>query len=221
MSGGQEEHALTRLVLVDDHAVMRDGLRGLLEREEDLTVVGEAGSIVEAEALDAEPDVIICDLVLPDGRGAEVVERVLGKFPSAAILVLTMVDNPTDVHLTFAAGAKGFLLKEAAASELVEAVHKVARGEDYLQPSMGAALAALRRPVDRVHVGAGVPLSVREQEVLRLIALGHTNAEIARMLQLSLRTVESHRAHLLAKLGLRTRADLVRFVKEHEPFGPA
>jgi two-component system response regulator NreC len=200
-----------RLMLVDDHSLMREGLTELLTREPDLEVVAEASTVATAVAVEADPDVIVCDLVLPDGRGAEVVRAVQERFPAASILVLTMVDNPGDVQQTFSAGARGFMLKEAASSELVHAIRRVAAGEDYLQPAMGAALASLRQATTRVHSSTCVDLSVREREVLHLIALGHTNTEIARLLFLSLRTVESHRANILAKLGLRTRAELVRY----------
>jgi DNA-binding NarL/FixJ family response regulator len=202
---------VVRLMLVDDHGLMREGLRGLLEQEQDLRVVAEASSVAEALSVDADPDVIVCDLVLPDGRGAEVVRQVRERFPSANLLVLTMVDSPDDVQLTFAAGARGYMLKEAASAELVAAIRKVAAGEDYLQPSVGAAIAAMRAIPGQVHVSAAPNLSEREREVLRLIALGHTNAEIASMLYVSVRTVETHRASILAKLGAKTRAELVRF----------
>jgi len=211
-----------RLVLVDDHQLMRDGLRGLLHAEPDLLVVGEASSVAEVATLEADPDVIVCDLVLGDGRGAEVVRVVHERFPEASILVLTMVDNPSDVQLTFAAGARGYLLKEAAASDLVEAIRRVAAGEDYLQPSLGAALAGLRRATagTAASVSASINLSAREVEVLRLLALGHTNGEIATLLTVSLRTVESHRAHLLAKLGVRTRAELVSYAARRGLLAP-
>jgi two-component system response regulator NreC len=126
-----------------------------------------------------------------------------------------MVDSPADVRLAFAAGARGYLLKEAASAELVQAVRRVAAGEDYLQPAMGAAMAASRRTPPRAHAATAEALSGREREVLRLVALGHTNAEIAQMLFVSVRTVESHRASLQRKVGVRSRAELVRFAREH------
>jgi two-component system response regulator NreC len=158
--------------------------------------------------------VIVADLVLPDERGADVVRRLKARHPDAAILVLTMVDNPTDVQLCLAAGARGYLLKETASTELVDAVRKVAGGEDYLQPSLGAAIAKWHETPGRVHARAVDDLTPREREVLRLIALGHTNAEIATMLFVSVRTVENHRASVLRKLGLHTRAELVRHANE-------
>ena len=178
------------VLLMDDHVVVREGLRALLERQADIDVLAEAGSVTEAVELEVDPEVIVADLVLPDDRGADVVRRLKERHPHAAILVLTMVDNPTDVQLCLAAGA------------------------DYLQPSLGAALAKWRDTPGRVHSRAVDDLTPREREVLRLIALGHTNAEIATMLYVSVRTVENHRASVLRKLGLRTRAELVRHANE-------
>jgi two-component system, NarL family, response regulator NreC len=202
------------VLLIDDHVVVREGLRALLERQQGVTVVAEAGSVDDAVALDVHADVVVADLMLPDERGAEVVRRIKQRHPDAAVLVLTMVDNPTDVQMCLAAGASGYLLKETASTELVDAVRRVAAGSDYLQPSLGAALARWRDTPGRVRSRAIDDLSEREREVLRLIALGHTNAEIASMLFVSVRTVENHRASVMRKLGLRTRAELVRHANE-------
>jgi len=202
------------VLLMDDHVVVREGLRALLERQQDIHVLAEAGSVAEALEADVDPDVVVADLVLPDDRGADVVRRLRERYADSAILVLTMVDNPTDVQLCLAAGARGYVLKETASTELVDAVRKVAGGEDYLQPSLGAALAKWRDKPGRVHARAVDDLTPREREVLRLIALGHTNAEIATMLYVSVRTVENHRASVLRKLGLRTRAELVRHAND-------
>ena len=198
------------VLLMDDHVVVREGLRALLERQDDIDGLAEAGTVAEAIEAEVSPAVVVADLVLPDDRGADVVRRLAVRYPDAAILVLTMVDNPTDVQLCLAAGARGYLLKETASTELVDAVRKVAGGEDYLQPSLGAALAKWREAPGRVHARAIDDLTPREREVLRLIALGHTNAEIASMLYVSVRTVENHRASVLLKLGLRTREELLR-----------
>jgi two-component system response regulator NreC len=206
--------ARVAVLLMDDHVVVREGLRALLERQEGIDVLAEAGSVGEAIALDVRPDVVVADLVLPDERGAEVVRRLKERHPDAAILVLTMVDNPTDVQMCLAAGASGYLLKETASTELVDAVRRVASGADYLQPSLGAAVARWRDTPGRLRARAIDDLSDREREVLRLIALGHTNAEIASMLFVSVRTVENHRAGVMRKLGLRTRAELVRHATE-------
>lgn len=205
--------AMIGVLLIDDHVVVREGLRALLDRHEGITVVAEAGSVDDAVALDARADVVVTDLMLPDERGAGVVRRLKERHPDAAILVLTMVDNPTDVQMCLAAGASGYLLKETASTELVDAVRRVAAGSDYVQPSLGAALARWRDTPGRVRAQS-IDLSEREREVLRLIALGHTNAEIASMLFVSVRTVENHRASVMRKLGLRTRAELVRHANE-------
>lgn len=202
------------VLLMDDHVVVREGLRALLERQEDIRVVAEASTVGEAESIEQRADVIVADLVLPDERGADVVRRLKVRHPDAAVLVLTMVDNPTDVQLCLAAGARGYLLKESASTELVDAVRSVAGGEDYLQPALGAALAKWREVPARVHSRATVTLTPRERDVLRLVALGHTNAEIATMLFVSVRTVENHRSSLMHKLGFRTRAELVRHAGE-------
>lgn len=202
------------VLLMDDHVVVREGLRALLERQDDIDVMAEASTVAEAVALDVDPDVVVADLMLPDERGVEVVRRLKQRHQNAAILVLTMVDNPTDVQQCLAAGARGYLLKETAGSELVDAVRKVAGGEDYLQPSLGAALAKWKESPGRVRARAVDDLTPREREVLRLIALGHTNSEIASMLYVSVRTVENHRAGVMRKLGLRTRAELVRHAAE-------
>ena len=198
------------VLLMDDHVIVREGLRALLERQDDVTVLAEAGTVGEAVDAAVEPDVVVADLVLPDDRGADVVKRLTERYPDSAILVLTMVDNPTDVQLCLAAGARGYLLKETASTELVDAVRRVAGGGEYVQPSLGAALERWREAPGSVHSPASRDLTPREREVLRLIALGHTNAEIAQMLYVSIRTVENHRASVMRKLGLHTRAELVR-----------
>lgn len=202
------------VLLMDDHVVVREGLRALLERQDDIDVMAEASTVAEALAVDIDPDVVVADLMLPDERGVEVVRRLKQRHDKAAILVLTMVDNPTDVQQCLAAGARGYLLKETAGSELVDAVRKVAGGEEYLQPSLGASLAKWKESPGRVRARAVDDLTPREREVLRLIALGHTNTEIATMLYVSVRTVENHRAGVMRKLGLRTRAELVRHAAE-------
>jgi two-component system response regulator NreC len=211
---GSVSKAKIAVLLMDDHVVVREGLRALLERQDDIDVMAEASTVAEALSLDVDPDVVVADLMLPDERGVEVVRRLKQRHDKAAILVLTMVDNPTDVQQCLAAGARGYLLKETAGSELVDAVRKVAGGEEYLQPSLGASLAKWKESPGRVRARAVDDLTPREREVLRLIALGHTNTEIATMLYVSVRTVENHRAGVMRKLGLRTRAELVRHAAE-------
>lgn len=198
------------VVLMDDHRMVREGFRALLEREEDIEILAEASTVEQAVSLSLNPNVIVADLLLEDDRGADVVRRLREAHPDAEILVLTMVDNPTDVQLCFAAGARGYLLKDTAAAQLVDAVRKVAGHSDYLQPSLGAALATWREVPGRVRTRAVVDLTDREREVLRLIALGHTNAEIAKIASISVRTVENHRASIQRKLAIGSRAELVR-----------
>ena len=206
---------MIRVLIVDDHAVVRAGLRLLLDAEPDMEVVGEAGSIDQAifEARALKPDVILMDVVMPGRSGIEGSPAVLHEAPEAKLLVLSMQDDPSYVREAFAAGASGYVLKEAADTELVAAIREVAAGGKYVHPSLGARLAAAesnpRTSLD------DDPLSEREHEVLRLLALGHTNQEIAKMLYISVRTAETHRAHIMQKLRLSTRAELVRHALAH------
>jgi two-component system response regulator NreC len=199
-----------QILLLDDHPVVTEGLQLLLERQPAFEVVDTAATLEEALATSATPDVIVSDLVLGSslGRGPDIVGALLARFPRAKVLVLTMVDDPSEIRTVLGAGAHGFMLKDAAAADLVEAVRRVAAGENYLQPAVGAALA--KASGVEAAPGPVVPLSDREASVAHLLTLGHTNAEIAELLAVSQRTVESHRAHLLEKLGVRTRAELVR-----------
>ncbi len=200
-----------RVLIVDDHAVVRAGLRLRLDAEEDIEAVGEAGSGREAifEARSLKPDVILLDLVMPDQNGLEVLPTLLLEGPESRVLILSMEDDPEYVRQAFSAGASGYVLKEAADTEVVAAIREVAGGGRYVNPELGARLvtadteAARRADED--------PLSDREREVLRLLALGHTNQEIAKQLFISVRTAETHRAHIMQKLRLSSRAELVRY----------
>lgn len=205
-----------RVALCDDHAVVRSGLAHLLADQADLEVVGEAGSAEEAVRVAAaqQPDVFVMDLGLPDANGIDATRRVKEASPGTQVLVLTVHDDVAYLRKAFDAGASGYLVKEAADVELVEAVREVATGGRYIHPTLGAALLAPAAPERDRPRGPGGELSEREVEVLRLIALGHTQADISDQLYISVRTVESHRAHIHQKLGLRTRADLVRFARE-------
>jgi two-component system, NarL family, response regulator NreC len=200
-----------RVLIVDDHAVVRSGLRRVLEAEGDIEVVGEAGDMRTAvfETRGQKPDVVLMDLVMPGGSGIEATTAVLKEAPEANVLVLSMQDDPRYVREAFEAGASGYVLKEAADAEVVEAIREVAGGGRYVHPALGARLVAADAE-ERARADAD-PLSDREREVLRLLALGHTNQEIAKMLYLSVRTVETHRAHIMQKLRLTTRAELVRY----------
>ena len=205
-----------RVGLCDDHRVVRTGLRHILEAEADVQVVGEAGTAEEAVAVTvaARPDVMVMDLGLPGVSGIEATRCVRGVNPATRVLVLTMQEDVAYVRKAFDAGASGYLLKDAADVELVLAVRTVASGESYVYPSLGAALLVASAGPARVG-GAGGELSDRELDVLRGIAVGQTNNEIAGELFLSVRTVETHRMHLTQKLDLRTRAELVTFAREN------
>jgi two-component system, NarL family, response regulator NreC len=203
-----------RLVLADDHAVVRTGLRLLLDAEEGMEVVAEAGDAEAAlrAVLGYKPDVLILDLNMPGELSSlEALPGVSERSPGTRTVVLTMQEDPEFARRALRAGAAAYVLKEAADAELVEAVRRAAAGETYLNPSLGAKLAAAPPPA----TGNPDDLSPREVEVLRLIALGHTNAEIGEQLFLSIRTVETHRAHVQQKLRRTTRAELVRYAIDH------
>jgi two-component system, NarL family, response regulator NreC len=197
------------IVLSDDHAVVRSALRLLLDAEQDLDVVAEAGDIESTirYVRGHKPDVLVLDLNMPGGRSLSAVPELLEASPETSVVVLTMETDPAYAREAIQAGVLGYVLKEAVDEELVSAVRLAAAGKTYLQPELGAKLAA-----DTGEPSDG--LSERELEILRLIALGHTNTEIAEQLFLSVRTVESHRAHVQQKLKLGKRSDLVRYALE-------
>jgi DNA-binding NarL/FixJ family response regulator len=204
-----------RILIVDDHAVVRSGIRLLLAAEDDLEPVGEAGTAREAifEARSLKPDVVLMDVVMPDGNGLDAIPTLLHEHPELKVLMLSMQDDPQYVRQAFAAGASGYVLKEAADTEVVAAVREVARGGRYVHPELGARLVAAETEEQRR--AEQDPLSEREREVLRLLALGHTNQEIAKQLYISVRTAETHRAHIMQKLRLSSRAELVRYALAH------
>ena len=199
--------------MADDHRVVRAGLRLLLDQEQGFEVVAEVGDAAEAERVVGEllPDVLVLDLSMPGVPSMTVIPRMRQNQPDTQIVVLTMQNDPAFARDALQAGAVGYVLKESADAELVEAVRSAADGETYLNPGLGARLAA--QPSGR---GAPDMLSAREVEVLRLIAQGFTNSEIAEQLFLSVRTVESHRAHIQRKTGRNTRAELVAYAREHQ-----
>lgn len=203
-----------RVILADDHRMVRTGLGLLLEAEQCVEVVAEAGDVDGAlrAVLGHRPDVLVLDLNMPGTQTAlEALPLVRESSPRTATVVLTMQEDPEYARRALRAGALGYVLKEAADAELVEAVRRAADGQPYLNPSLGARLAAMpEQPT-----GPPDDLSERELEVLRLLALGHTNAEIGLQLFLSVRTVETHRAHVQQKLGRVTRAELVRYALDH------
>jgi two-component system response regulator NreC len=195
-----------RVLIVDDHAVVRSGLHLLLDADAEIEVVGEAGSVKDAvfEAREKKPDVVLMDVVMPGQTGIEGIPLVLKEVTDAKVLVLSMQDDPRYVHEAFAAGA--------ADAEVVAAVHEVAGGGRYVHPTLGARLVAA--DAESKARAESDPLSEREREVMRLLALGHTNQEIAKMLFISVRTAETHRSHIMQKLRLSSRAELVRHAIE-------
>ncbi|MCW3032064.1 MAG: two component transcriptional regulator, LuxR family [Solirubrobacterales bacterium] len=206
VEAAQETDAGTiRLVLADDHAVVRSGLRMLLDSEPGIEVVAEASDVDSAKRYvrGHHPRVLVLDLNMPGGSSLEAIPMIREESPDTQIVVLTMQQEPAFARQALGAGALGYVLKEAADDELVEAVRRAAVGESYLNPRLGARMASEAPP------GPPDDLSEREVDVLRLIALGHTNAEIGEKLYLSVRTVETHRSHIQQKLRLSSRAELV------------
>jgi len=206
---------MIRVLIVDDHAVVRSGLRMLIDAEDDMETVGEAGNVRDAvfEARSTTPDLILMDVVMPGESGLQGMPKLLHEHPDVKVLVLSMQDDPRYVREAFAAGARGYVLKEAADVELVSAIREVARGGRYVHPELGARLVAAEAEAERL--AEEDPLSDREREVLRLLALGYTNQEIAAQLFISVRTAETHRAHVMQKLRLGSRAELVRHAIAH------
>lgn len=203
----------TSVLIVDDHAVVRKGLRLMIESQSDLSVVGEAGTLAEAMQIAerTKPKIITLDLSMPGPSGVASVDRLRAAAPDARILVVTMHDDPAFVRSAVAMGASGFVSKSAADSELVAAIRAVARGRVFIDSAERASLGSVLglRP-DRPKTRPIDTLSEREREVLRDVARGHTNQQIADRVGLSVKTVESYRARLMKKLDLKDRADLVR-----------
>ena len=201
------------IVLADDHPVVRRGLRGLLGAEDGFEVVAEAGDLDTAlrKVRAHKPDVLVLDLNMPSGSSLEAIPAFLEASPGTAIVVLTMDDEPASARAALRAGALAFALKDAADTELEQAVHAALTGHQYLNPRLGARVAA------EPEIAPGVPdhLSDRELQVLRLVALGHTNTEIASELSLSVRTIESLRSHLQNKTGCASRAELASYARHH------
>ncbi|MDX8150661.1 response regulator transcription factor [Patulibacter brassicae] len=206
------DDARVRIALADDHVIVRSGLRHVLDAEPELEVVAEAGDVAAAlrSVRAHKPDVLVLDLNMPGDPSLPAIPRIREEAPGTAIVVLTMQQDPAFAREALRSGALGYVLKEAADEELVQAVRMAHRGQTYLHPSLGARIAAEPPP-------SGPPddLTARELEVLRLIALGHTNSEIGQQLFLSVRTVESHRAHIQQKIRRSTRAELVRYALDH------
>ncbi len=208
-----EDSAIT-IVLADDHEIVRQGIRMVLERESDMEVVAEAGDADSAAryVLGHKPDVLVLDLNMPGEPSLEAIPRVAESSPQTAVIVLTMQNEPAYAREAFRIGVRGFVVKHAAVHELVEAIRRVVAGETYINPALGARVAAEPESL-------GVPpggLTGREAEVLGLIALGYTGPQIAERLFLSARTVETHRKNIQSKLGFSARSELVRFALDHD-----
>jgi DNA-binding NarL/FixJ family response regulator len=203
-----------RILLADDHALVRRGVRLILENEPDLTVVAEAGDGAEAiEMARAEqPDLAILDIAMPRLTGLQAARELSRQLPDVRILILTMYDNEQYFFEALKAGASGYVLKSVADRDLVEACRAAIRDEPFLYP--GAITALIRNYLDRIASGEGLPdraITAREEEILKLVAEGHTSKDIARILFISVKTVERHRANLMQKLGLRDRLQLTRY----------
>ncbi|HEY1355033.1 MAG TPA: response regulator transcription factor [Solirubrobacterales bacterium] len=210
MEGGKE----ITIVLADDHTVIRAGLRNMLEEEPDLRVIGEAGDSATAAKLahDRRPDVLVLDLQMPGAEPPRDIENLRESAPSTTIVVLTMLSDPRRARELLRAGAAGYVLKQAAERNLTAAIRTAAAGGSYMDPELGGAMAKLEAdPLD--------DLSERERELLRLLALGHTNRQIGEQLFLSVRAIEVNRAKLLEKLGIESRPDLVRFAIDNDIIG--
>ena len=203
------------VVIVDDHAVLRAGIRSRLEREPDIEVLGEAANADQAVERCAAlgPDVVLLDLLLPRRSGSEAIPELLRRAPGSRILILSSQAAPSWVRRALTAGAAGYLSKLASDQELATAIRCVARGEGFVESALGAKLV-----VDNSQTALGA-LSERERDVLQLLALGYTNQEIAARLFISVRTVDTHRAHIMLKLALETRAELVMFSLAHGVIG--
>jgi len=207
-----------RILIADDHPVVRSGIRAVLGADPGLEVVGEAGDGTEtlrlAETLD--PDLVLIDITMPPEDGIRTARRLKEEHPGITVLFLTMHEDESLLREALRVGAAGYVIKRAEGSELIQAIHAASRGDIYVHPAMTRAL--LEQPVTTEH-RRGAPafeLTPRELDVLRLLARGNTNRQIAELLGLSVRTVENHRANLMGKLGLQSRVELVSYAEEHD-----
>jgi two-component system, NarL family, response regulator NreC len=206
-----------RILIADDHSVVRSGLRALLSADPDLEVVGEAedGEATLRLAESLSPDMVLLDITMPPENGIRTAQRLKEAHPKLEVLILTMHEDESLLHEALAAGAAGYVIKRAEESEILQAIHAAHRGDIYVHPAMTRAL--LHQPVVTER-RRGLPvdaLTRREVDVLRLLAKGNTNRQIAGLLGLSMRTIENHRANLMGKLGLVSRVELVNYAEEN------
>jgi DNA-binding NarL/FixJ family response regulator len=208
---------MIRILIVDDHELLRAGLRSRLEREHDVDVVGEADTAERAVvvARKLQPDVILLDLLLPRKSGYDAIPELAESAPQAKVIVVSSQAAPSSVRRALSAGAAGYLPKRASDRELMGAIRLVASGGGYVDPQLGAKLVSPNASP------ALDPLSERERDIVHLLALGYTNQEIGKKLFISVRTVDTHRAHIMRKLGLETRAQLVMFALANGVIGPS
>lgn len=206
-----------RILIADDHGVIRAGLCALLADFSDLTVVGEASDGMEAiaKAIDLKPDILLMDLSMPNVGGIEATRQLMQSQPGLRILILTVHEDDSLLKEVIRAGASGYVIKRAAQEDLIHAIRVVARGDLYVHPAMTRALFTESPSNGSSNVSDVETLTLREIEVLQLLAKGYTNRQIAEQLSLSPRTVEGHRANLSAKLGLRSRVELVEYAEQH------
>ena len=207
---------MIRVLVTDDHTILRTGVAALLERAEDMTAVGQAATADQAviKARDLQPDVILLDVVMPRTNGFDALPELQKVAPEARVIMLSMQTSPSSIRQSLSAGAAGYVGKQAAETDLLDAIRRVAAGSRYVDPALGGDLV-----VSDADAFAN-PISERERDVLVLLALGYTNREIAKMLFISVRTVETHRGHIMQKLKLETRAELVLYALANGLIGP-
>lgn len=207
---------MIRVLIADDHAIVRGGLRALISSDPSMELTGEAeggqDAIAQVEA--DQPDVVILDLSMPDLDGIEVTKRIKARYPRMHVLILTVHEDDALLRAALAAGASGYILKRAAESELVAAIHRIMRGDLYVDPAVVRYLVGDSPPSEAQANKPVQELTPRETEVLQLIAEGYTNRQIGELLSISVRTAESHRASLSAKLGIQSRVELVRYARK-------
>ena len=209
------------ILVVDDHAVVRAGLRAVIQSDPDLNIIAEATGGLEALSLieKAQPDVIVLDLSMPDMDGIMVTKTLHARYPGIRILILTVHEDEAMLREVMRSGASGYILKHAAEDDLIEAIKLIMQGDIYVDQKMLPALIG-HEVSSKTNLDVTVePLSPREVDILKLIADGYTNRQMGDELGISIRTVEGHRANIYAKLGLRSRVELVRFAKEHGLMG--
>lgn len=207
-----------KVLIADDHAIVRAGLRALITAESDLELVGEATGGMDAieQVHQYSPDILVLDISMPDLDGIDVIKTLKNENSESAILVLTVHEDEALLREVIKLGAAGYIIKHAAESELIAAVHAVFRGELYVHPKMIRSLLKPEKNKTLKNRDNLEPLTAREEEILRLIVQGYTNKQVAEELNISIRTVEGHRGNLTDKLGIRSRVELLRYAREHD-----